>query len=467
MREVEASWNGFAYVTSLARQSLDNIVCFTELIDNSLDAGASVVRIDLQKGSIRFWDNGSGVPDLDKLVCFGGHASHGRRGGSGIYGIGFKDAVLGLGGEQSTVQVETSHRGRLYDCKIDWKRLKDSARCMTIADAAAPDEPPRTSITVIPHRLRFPDGDRRVKFLAQLGYIYAPALKRGAVIQVTTSGRTMNVEQWKRPSLTDVVDRCIDLNGRRARVYAGIVSAGEQNEHSGLTYYRGFRVVKRASAYGCGAYSPARICGFVELDEKKSWERTKNKTDLVEADDLYEEVERILRPILEKAQAQARTIEFDGMVDELEAMLSSAILGDNAKAKRERCDGGGSVEPKNTGRRHRRAKKEQEGATFPRGKATQIKLEFRPGLGEIGKWERSNKAARILLDADHPHVIALRNSHNVQAIFTLAMTVAAIHIGDAGGQGGFVVSNEVIKRIGEFTSRPVRLDGVSVSEAAE
>lgn len=467
----------YRYVVGLANAGLDNLVCFTELIDNALDAQASIVRIALRNGrELRLSDNGSGVPDVKQLVCFGGHLSH-RSTRSGVYGVGFKDAVLCLGGEGSKVKVVTRHGTNRTTCTIDWQRLKDTDECMEWESEADAEAVSGTDIVVQPLRQKFPEGKARDRLFAHLGYIYAPAIKRGAVLQVSVGGATSTIERWTLPKLSEVIDEQIEISGKRARLYAGIVAEGHRNDYPGLTYSHGFRVVKRASRAGCGAWGHSRICGFVELDERRSWARTKNKTDLVDADELYEEIERRLTPLLRKVATQAHSIEIEGMRSALESMLASAIIGaPTEKARRGEGDSSGSKRPTGRGGKHTKAKETQPGATFGRRRVSSIRLEFREGWssGEpLGEWEAPGKVGCITLFQDHPLINrALATPQNNDALFISAMAVvSASHNATSSDQGSFVSSLDVLSKLADFTSKAATLDGQALGdvrpEAAE
>lgn len=471
--KARASVDLYRYVTSLARAGLDNAVCFTELIDNCLDARATYVRVIVRNGKeISVRDNGLGIPDVTKLVEFGGHVSH-RTTRSGMYGVGFKDAVLVLGGESSRVTIQTSCEGKRSHCTIAWQLLKETEECMSIDSEPDISGETGTLIKVQPLEQRFPDGERRERLLSHLGYIYSPAIKRGVVIQFIAGGKTTDLVNWKMPPLEDIVDVRIDIGGKKARLYAGVVKRGERNERPGLTYLHGFRVIKRAGSDGCGTWSPARICGFVEIDEAKGWHRTKNKTDLVAADNLYEEVERLLTPMLKKAAEHSHTIDIDGLNERVEAMLSEALFGHpDEKAKRGHGEQSGRKDPTGKGGKHTKAKETQAGTTFGRRKVNSIRLDFRPegwSPGELpGMLETNNKIATIVLYLDNPSIRQAQESRNLQALVFAAMTVISVSRDTENpSQLGFVDGRRALVQFGEYLSRIGRLDSQALALAAE
>ena len=475
--QVEATFEIYPYVVGLCRSALDNSVCFTEIIDNSLDADARSVQVILKSGKeLVVIDTGRGIPNVDDLVRFGGHTGHRTgRTSSGIYGIGFKEAAASLGGERARIEVITVRAGKTTHCEIEWERLKTSRQCMSKSEVDTPDAAPGTRITIRPLKQRFPDGTSRDRFFENLSYIYWPAIKRGVLIQFQVGAHTHTLKQWEPPAnLEDEIDVHIDLGGKRARLHAGIVPKGAPNDRAGITYFHGYRVVKRNGRDGCGTWNPQRVWGFVELDHTRSWSRSKNKTDLIDADDLYDEVEHLLTPMLKKAHEQAHTIEISEQHEALQALLQTAVFGTpDAKAKRDEGPESGTVTPTNTGRRHKKAKKKQDGETMTRCGGKVLQLLFMPGWKEgfgkpIGEIEEGRKVIAIKLFNDHPAVLDATSPWQARRLFDLAMNVFAFRErGAVNGQSTFVSSLGVQARFADLTAAVATIDGQSLTQAAE
>jgi Histidine kinase-, DNA gyrase B-, and HSP90-like ATPase len=473
-----ASVDLYQYVSALARSNLKVEVCCTELIDNSLDWEASRIEIDIVQGRhLRITDNGKGIEDPSALVRFGGHVPNRTKRGSGIYGVGFKDAALRLGGEAGVVDVTTIRDGETIHVQIKWAELKQSPECMTENRISVPDEPAGTTIKITPLRMRFPEGKDRQALIEQLAYIYSPALKGGAQILIRSGGQTYDLSKhrWRMPDLVEHIDETIEVGHKRARLYAGIVKEGQANTKPGLTYVHGYRVIPVSRREGCGRYDVQRICGFVEV--VRGWDRTKNKDNLVDAEDLYEAVEYRLRPLLEKADRAAHSIEMSDAVSQLECALAEALEEPKEKAKRKSPENRtGPVKPKGRGSPHEKAESTQpDGHVRPKKPKRGFKLVFMDGWksGEsVGTYERTSKVHAICLYQDHPWIKRSMVPIDRDRLYFAAMT--CVSLGPTGGQPGLFDAREAAAlsdaaaRLAQLTaSDSIRFDGMTLGKAAE
>lgn len=142
-----------------------------ELVENSIDAGATSITVEIQGGgikSIRITDNGSGMSEEDAKVCFLRHATSKIRNGSdleAIYTLGFRGEALSSIGAVTKVRLYTKRRedetGVCVTC--------EGGEILSSQDAGAPDG------TVIEVRDLFYNTPARLKFLkkpsTEAGYI--------------------------------------------------------------------------------------------------------------------------------------------------------------------------------------------------------------------------------------------------------------------------------------------------------
>lgn len=142
-----------------------------ELVENSIDAGATSITVEIQDGgikSIRITDNGSGMSEEDAKVCFLRHATSKIKNGSdleAIYTLGFRGEALSSIGAVTKVQLYTKRRedetGVCVTC--------EGGEILSSQDAGAPDG------TVIEVRDLFYNTPARLKFLkkpsTEAGYI--------------------------------------------------------------------------------------------------------------------------------------------------------------------------------------------------------------------------------------------------------------------------------------------------------
>ncbi|MGN0181800.1 MAG: DNA mismatch repair endonuclease MutL [Candidatus Ornithomonoglobus sp.] len=132
-----------------------------ELVENSIDAGASLITVEIRNGGIsyiRVTDNGSGMSEEDAKICFLRHATSKIQTGSdleAIYTLGFRGEALSSIGAVSKVRLYTKRRqdevGICVTC--------EGGEILSSADAGAPNG------TVIEVSDLFYNTPARLKFL--------------------------------------------------------------------------------------------------------------------------------------------------------------------------------------------------------------------------------------------------------------------------------------------------------------
>lgn len=417
-----------------ASQKLNWATVLSEWIDNSLDAGATTVSIEFAERYVRITDDGHGCADLTAMFRLGLHARHaGTR--LGRFGIGGKEAALWVGGLDSTIRIRTVHGAVARSMSVNWRELSESNWQVEGASETplAIHDQAGTDIIVKPTVKKPPSGEAWGKLLEELGYWYTPAIKHGRQIKIKRPTRTAEwvpLKRWEPPKFQDNerVDCEIVVNGQGARVFAGIVREGDPNPRAGFTYLHEWRVIEAASSNGCGGYSPARICGIVQLDP--SWKLTKNKDGIAkDATELYAEVERVCSALLRKADTMGVELQSRQLLSDASERLNAALVRSapkRAKAKRQRGDSSGTIIPVETGRKHTRAEVEQPGQTF----ISKAGADNDPGRWRI---DYSNQGAvdtlgqvkkpTVLLNRDNPYIDQLRRENETAAIVSLATTL--------------------------------------------
>lgn len=417
-------------VQSLCTNNLDWRRALGELIDNAFDAGASSVSISFgtRKGASTFTitDNGNGCEDPRAFVRFGGHS---RKASTrlGRYGIGAKEAVMWIGQEPPRVVVVSTHAGKRRTLAHDWKVVVNTNRwtidpsSLTVIDAA-PGEC-GTRLTVTPSQRCVPSGKGWDALLSTLGYLYAPAIKRGKQINVQRdSGPLTPIVGYALPALEPGhIDTVIDVGGRKARVLVGIVPPGVANERPGLTYTYGFRVILEASGYGCGGFDHSRIAGIVDLGD--GWVLAKNKDNVSQhREDLFAAVFAACRPILERAEVtgqQLESAEFSRLTDRL---FNDWVFGPaDAKAVRGKGEEHGTKAPTGRGGKHKRAEREQDGETFARVARGSLRIVYTDGDPDHAG--RFSPPSTVMLHRRHPCVAAIQAGRNALAAVILATSL--------------------------------------------
>lgn len=460
------------YLRSVVNDRLEIREAFGEFVDNSIDANARSIRIEVgeKKGGLIGWirieDDGDGCGDLIDMVRLGKHTEH-KTTVLGRFGIGAKNAMLWLGGLDSTVTIASTwkHDNTIRRLRLAWKEYAKAWRISRdLLDESKAELGARgTVIEIRPCIRRFPEGKALESLLRELGYLYSPAIKRGVQIQLRVRRRGAEpvvLQRWELPELMEVVDTEILVGERRARVHVGIIKEGQSNPRPGITYVHGFRVVKPNGALGCGGMDHSNICGFVSLDH--SWELTKNKDDVSQhKEELGAAVFAVLRELLQKAAARDQALQFSEFNDEVEKQLN-AMLGGGAdsKAKRDPGEETGTKPPRNTGRKHTRAAKEQDGSTFRRRFGS-----LRVNYIDLGDAEKlgEHSESRVILNTGNAFIANIRAQQNKEAVALSALLVFldSVRTEEASGQRRlkYTTTGDIIRDIGKVLAAPATVEG--------
>lgn len=462
-----------SFLNSVVNDRLDVKDVFGEFIDNAIDADAKSIVIEVGEKrqdrvqSIRIEDDGDGCLNLVDMVQFGKHTDH-KTTVLGRYGIGAKYGMLWLGGLDSDISITSLFKkdGRVRRMNLNWRAYGKGWRirrdCMD-ERSADQDDKKGTTVLIRPCIRRFPEGKAFDNLLREFGYVYSPAIKRGVQIQFRVKRRGSEpvvLQRWELPPISEIVDRRINVGGRGARIYVGLVQEGATNERAGVTYMHGFRVVKRHGGLGCGGMDYSGICGFVELDG--TWELTKNKDDISQnQEELSAAVFAELKPLLDRAAARCQEMAFSELTGEVEKHLNAMIGAPDGKAVRGKGDKDGAKQPKNTGRKHKRANEEQDGETFIRRRFGRLRVSYQ-NLGDPDHPGQHDDGL-VILNTANAWVSESRHEANAKCLALLAALVfmSSIHAAEKNGQQRlrWDPSGDIVRDIGRLLSRPATIDG--------
>ena len=409
-----------------------------ELIDNAFDASASTVEIEIKGKELSVTDNGNGCGDFEKMLTMGRHTRQiGTR--LGRYGVGLKDAAWWLKGP---TRISSVHHNQKQTLLIDWDKL--TKWCLQSPNRVPAETGDRgTRIRFEQIGRRFPDGKSLQEVIADIGYIYSPAIKNGQQVIFRKGREQILAKRYELPPLVDVIDTSIIVDGKRARVHVGIVPDGTPNPKPGINYTHGFRVILPYTALGCGGYGCARIAGWVVLED--GWKLDRNKYDVAEfKEELGEAVFGVIRDIVIKASSQAKDLKTTALAKSLTDAFRGLMSG--IKGKRDpvkNCTG--AVEPKNTGRRHRKYTKSQPGTSSLRANVGRLRIDFGPcEAGAIGRVDLDGPT--IWLADNHPSVIRWKADDNQDALTTTAVFLFVQRDLDAGTQLLSIVRDGALAR---------------------
>lgn len=417
----------FAYRTGMSWK-----IALLEWIDNAFGAKAQRVTVEIGKNGkdsyVLVEDDGLGTDAMHAFATLGEHVEHKKKDGISHYGIGSKDAALWVGKEFGRLKVRSVCGGMVRSCVFDWQELgRNNWRADDPDEAPAKPGDVGTRIEVSPAVPKLPSLEDLIE---QLGYHYRPALRHGR--QIVFKHRSLGVEPrivppWEPPPLEPGhIDLVIEVGGKKARLYVGVVAEGHSCGHRGITYFRDFRVIREASGKGCGNYNPAHVCGFVELDDK--WRLNTNKDGFFGEQDLFDAVEQAAKPVLERAEQRGMQASSSEFATAIEGMLNSALAEANAKARRKPGKSKGTQESTGRGPRHTRAEDEQKGNTFPsRGGKQPGSAGFRIshaalGKGVVGEFTKPNT---VILNIENTLIAHALKENNVLAGYVLAAGLLA------------------------------------------
>lgn len=437
---------GGSIIRSIACQSFSWKSALAEWIDNAFDAAPnkdtsrSVVRIAIGAKQVQVSDNSLGHDRLHSMVQIGKHDAHSTT-QIGEFGIGAKDAMLWIGSESSVVVIESTHKGIKRRLSVDWQDYADEWELDEPTEEPAKHGDVGTTITVTPRVRDVPHGKAWDRLLEEIGYLYARAIRGGAEIVISGPTKTAaptKVTTWAPPEVEgEIIDTTINVDGKTARVWCGVVKQGVVNRRSGMTYFSSFRVIVPESHHGCGSFNTARVCGFVELN--KGWKFSKNKDEILgNTEALYREVERVCLPVLKRADAAGSIMTSQAFARQVNDIVNDKLKKARAKAKRGEGTKTGRVMPKGSGKKHGDAANKQPGDSMPAEANTGVTVSYSHMGADVGAGRVKGNVIELNLDISD--IAAGYDQKNALALAVIASSLVAAHhclakpIGPEGGR---------------------------------
>jgi hypothetical protein len=295
----------------------DIVLLCGEAVDNSLDAAATSIEIELGSSEIVFRDNGIGIPleRFKSIFALGNHAAMTST-NLGRFGVGIKGQAINVA--DSMMVTSVSIDGRL-SADVNWPAVSRSGVWDIDDPVRMPvmvGTPTGTTITLNDLRPLKPYTLERVS--NDLAMLFYPALAEGKSIILNRT----TVPLLADPPMTDIVQKTITLSGGRgAQIRGGILKSSSRLHHVHVAF--GHRVIKPASTFGCGMHSGLfGMFARVQLTGR-NWHLSTYKNELsdeTERNELEEAVADALQPILEKCQVatlSARIVAISRLVNEL------------------------------------------------------------------------------------------------------------------------------------------------------
>ncbi|SEG65001.1 DNA mismatch repair protein MutL [Bryocella elongata] len=242
-----------------------------ELLENSLDAGATRIRIEVEAGGrklIRIVDNGHGMGRDDALLCFERHATSKLRSSDDL----LKIATLGFRGEALPSIASVSRlslQTRAADDEVGTAIEIAGGKMLSVEDAGLP---PGTTIAV---RDLFFNTPARRKFLrseqTELGHVAALVTNYALAhpnkhFELHTSTQTL----ISAPAVTDAGERLYQLFGGETYRHMIPVAAEMDYARSGLPEPPPW---KREADYEAPPAGFLRLSGFISKPELQKLNR--------------------------------------------------------------------------------------------------------------------------------------------------------------------------------------------------
>lgn len=383
-----------------ANTSLSWPKCFKELIDNSLDQNANeiVIRIDSRRKnlSVSVEDNGGGCDDLRRMVSPGVHHRT-ETTVAGQYGIGFTAAACWVT-QVGTATINTVKAGVRRQATINYRQM------MADGDTSF-DVIPKAVASSTGMKIHFPMCGKQLndvnRLLDELSFFYAMRLQEGIRIEAVHNGESRILKPNLGPKLRDTVKVDGELYGKPFSGWFGIICDGEKATRHGMSVFWGHRLMQTTGDC-CGEFNTARVYGVLNLGIEFQPNPLKDGlADDDEWNELMAAVNEQIKPVLEQADAEAEDFEWSSLCSDIELDMNDAVKG-----RRESKDDAdeGTVEPANTGKRHRKFSKTQSGeAAEALSKAGRWKIRVHHVAGNevIVRHEIRNKELHIFVDKEH------------------------------------------------------------------
>jgi hypothetical protein len=378
-----------------------------EAIDNSFDAGASRIDIEMAADKISVRDNGEGIAKKaeDAIVTFGEHVDLAAT-KLGKFGIGIKYQAISAADQMDV--ISTSSDGRMM-LRVDWQKLIDGL-IWTVPDPKwdkSITNPTGAKITLHKFRWKKPTTADIVKAITDLSQIFQPALVSGRVIAINDEG----LPQLNDPDLSSVVDGEIEIDGQIvATVHGGVLVDHKAALYQVHVAYQ-HRVVMPRSSFGCGDAGGGLRQLFARVQLHGQWKLSRFKDDIYHdprCEQLADKVELILRPILDQCRDATMDVTIRDMEMRLNDRLPKTLRPARPDKKKPRGKPG-----KKKGKPHGVTDTGRENDNGPARKPAHprgIKIAFEDNLSEecgFGRFERTGnnaKTGRIVLSKDNPYI---------------------------------------------------------------
>jgi hypothetical protein len=363
----------------MRKQNLNWPTVVKELIDNAIDAGASLIRLTMTRHLVRIEDNGRGCPDLLDMITLGKREEY-ETTQIGHYGIGAKDAFIWLA---ERLAIASVCQGLRREVSIDWEVILRQKRWHLphpITEHST-TEPTGTRIELTRLLHGRPDKQRLID---ELSRTYMPALREGCQIFLKhyTDPDFTPIKPFSFPPLHPQQHETMVVDGKRVAVSIGLIPPDVTIESRGLMCLYGPRVILHQKRLGIPPEALPQIFGWIEFS--REWTLEKNKRDFLDdLDPLEDAIEERFAALFTLA-AQRQT---DEPLENVARWINEGLksLRHRGRPRKARRSGPhvkeGTVLPTGTGGKHTQAAQDQPGQTFIKKQV--LSMQFAP-MGAAG-----------------------------------------------------------------------------------
>lgn len=343
----------------------------SELVDNSLDAGATEIDIKINQQRIEVRDNGRGCDSIKRILRLG---EYGERIGStvsGYFGQGAATAAMALG---RIIEIETIADRIKRSVKLDWNKQRESGSWVGPAPKAEVTKEP-SGTAIILSGLKKPTAPKSITAVkTHIQRIFTPGIKNGCNILI--NGEL--IAPLKFHPLHEAVEIEGEFEGRHYNLRFGTFKQSDAKQ-SGFWVRFGHRYLLCADWNAGREFICNRFHAQIELiDGTERWDRERQKRTFHEAEAFYEFIFPEVQPMLERLQEEMNRIELSDLCAVMEQAIAMAFPGKVKATRRPRTgEHPGGVKPTGTGKKHENFKNHQPGGNNSNANGSQKGITIR------------------------------------------------------------------------------------------
>lgn len=281
-----------------------------ELIDNSLDAKATEIKIQQYGQDLIISDNGEGFSDPSESFNIGQSS---KTEGIGRYGVGLKDASI-----KYSKETVIFSRGKCASC--DWEEAIQTGLPQIILE-----EGPTWPGSKIEWRGFMSQCRRSIK-TEEIQRTYAPFLS--GIGSISING--IALPPLPLPVFTESIDSLLEYEEKSVHIKGGIFSHSDpaRRDWKGYHIFYNGRLIGSGKILnsGTGDINCANFCFCVEIldsPEGSKWVLATNKDAVEGQDELLDYIfHSVTRPILKRAEQESIDVETRQLVADVESIFN-------------------------------------------------------------------------------------------------------------------------------------------------